>query len=469
MVLNAINSSFERPHSLDELSCYLQSDTSTVGLSVSLASNTQHSFEQYFYKLLAGDLRILEVRLYLPSTSTVVDIEAARTSIIKSALNWQKRCLQLDEDSKNITRQVLILDIQLISSSLLNADNSIEKDRGLSDATTIMHSFGAHYFIENLVLNIGEDAQMLQVFSGQDWQLAIAAVQTSSDLWRFLTFHLESLRQSFISGTASFESEQALISQFMNSNALFSQAITVDNALIKNGLQNEPNTALVAMSLAHKHKDTSAQHTYRQHQKQAATLWSQLSKQMIDLAAKKSAMDNVEGANKQSMQWQQQLLNESLFSRHELIRTLYKHLERSPIMRKDGYVVHQHSYESLGQHYMMIFYGQSSNTQQSRTAIQLNLQAISQDVATRLPLTELHHVIVLGIEFVEESDDTYIDIDAWIQPVDAMTQKERQLTKQLQRLNQQHKKQAKNDLPSGKDESMRMQLNLTIPARKTKL
>ena len=462
---NAIDSSSKPTPSLEELACYLQSHTSN-SLSLPSVFDRQHCSYEYLYKLPAGELRVLEVTLYLPIASNASEIEDARLSIIKSAIIRQKRCLQLDENNNAVTREVLILDIQLVSDSVLNADNNIEKDNALSDMNSIVHSFGAHYFMENLVLDISENAHMLQVFSWQDWGSIITAVQTPSDLWRFLNFHLESLNKSLISGIASFESEQAVVSQFMNSNALFSQAITVDNALIKNSLQNEPNLVLVAMSLAQKHKDTSAQQIYQQHRQQAATLWSQLSRQMLELATDKSVMDDLQGASQQSIQWLQQLLDESLFSRHELIRTIYKHLEQSPSIREAGYVVHQHSYESLGRHYVMIFYGQGVSTQQSRVAIQPNLQTIAQDVATRLPLAELHHVIVLGIEFVQKDNDTYIDMDVWIQPVNAMTQKERQLTKQLQRLNQQHKELAKNNPPVGKVESMRMQLSFNIPARK---
>jgi hypothetical protein len=138
-------------------------------------------------------------------------------------------------------------------------------------------------------------------------------------------------------------------------------------------------------------------------------------------------------------------------------------------MKETGYVIHQHSYTSLGRHYVMIFYGKGKDTAQSRAAIQPRLQAIAQDVALRLPLVELHHIVVLGIEFVLESDETYLDIDAWIQPVEAMTQKERQLTKQLQRLNQQNKIQVQNNQTISDNQSTRMQLNLNVPARPTKL
>ena len=72
-----------------------------------------------------------------------------------------------------------------------------------------------------------------------------------------------------------------------------------------------------------------------------------------------------------------------------------------------------------------------------KKVIQLNWAKIAQDVATRLPIAEPHHVIVLGIDFITEANDTFIHIDLWTQPVAAMTQRERQLTKHVQRLKQQ--------------------------------
>ena len=130
-----------------------------------------------------------------------------------------------------------------------------------------------------------------------------------------------------------------------------------------------------------------------------------------------------------------------MFSRHELIRTLYQHPKQGQQLQQTGYVVHQHSYERLGRHYVLIFYGQDEKGSHGKLAIRPNLAKIALDVATRLPMAELHHVIVLGIDFIIEADDTFIDIDLWIQPVDAMTQRERQLTKQLQQLKRQaHKK-----------------------------
>lgn len=151
---------------------------------------------------------------------------------------------------------------------------------------------------------------------------------------------------------------------------------------------------------------------------------------MIDLITEKSTGSEEEpSSTPKYSHWQQQLRDEFLFSRHELVRTLYRHPKQESALQQSGYVVHQHSYESLGRHYVLIFYGKIPNGQQSRAAIQPNLQQIAQDVATRLPIAELHHVVILGIEFIADTTDTFMDIDSWIQPVSAMIQKERQLTK----------------------------------------
>ena len=218
-------------------------------------------------------------------------------------------------------------------------------------------------------------------------------------------------------------------------------------------MQDEPNSALITMALAQKNQSATSQ-MYQQHMEQAAILWSQLSSQMLEvvsesLSAKKdveqledNSLADVETQQQQAdfSHWQQQILDESLFSRHELIRTLYRHPKQDQQLHQQGYVVHQHSYESLGRHYVLIFYGQDAEAQHSKKAIQPNLSKIALDVATRLPIAELHHVIVLGIDFINETNDTFIDIDLWIQPVAAMSQRERHLTKQIQQLQQQNLK-----------------------------
>lgn len=456
---------------VNELTCYLQKDA--VDIALTNMQHLEHKYDayyraqQYHYQLPLGNLSLLELILYLPAKSSLVDIEAARVAVVKAALIWHKTYLTQHKNNANMSHNILVFDIQL-TDKVEEINKTKINNQQRQSLKRLTHGFGVRYFMEDLVVDMSDSMQQLQVFSWHDWQAILASLQAPCELWRFLHYRLGQLQYSASNHVASFESEADLVTQFLHRPTLFTDAIAIDNALIKYEVQDEPNPALVAMTLAYKNKSTTA-HMYHQHMAQAAALWSQLSTQMIEMLDEE-VLDN---ADKETLgikrcYWQQQLLDESLFSRHELVRTLYRHPKQAHGLQKEGYVVHQHSYESLGRHYVLIFYGQDVESQHSKQAIQPNLAKIAQDVASRLPIAELHHVIVLGIDFIDESNDTFIDIDLWIQPVDPMTQRERQLTKQLQRLNQQHKKQTTNNLSASKSESMRMQLNLNIPARKTK-
>ena len=370
----------------------------------------------------------------MPSTA----IESMRKTLIKSALAWHKN--ELSKQTANLapTIEVLVFDIQF-KSAIGASNNSANKDCQGGKYKRLKHGFPASYFMEDLIIDMSDSEQPLQIFGWHDWQLILSALHTPCELWRFLNYRLGQLKQGVSSRVSSIESEEMMIDSFLNNPALFTQAIAIDNVLIKYGMQDEPNLALITMALAQKNQSVTSQ-MYQQHMKQAATLWSQLSSQMLEVVSESlSPRKDVEQQAGLS-QWQQQILDESLFSRHELIRTLYRHPKQDQQLHQQGYVVHQHSYESLGRHYVLIFYGQDAKGQHSKKAIQPNLSKIALDVATRLPIAELHHVIVLGIDFINETNDTFIDINLWIQPVAAMSQRERHLTKQIQQLQQQNLK-----------------------------
>ncbi|MBF0659852.1 hypothetical protein IPZ60_13985 [Psychrobacter sp. NG25] len=472
-----------------ELACYLQTDATAVALTgmhmLEHDYNAQYIARHYQYQLTLGKLQLLELTLYLPFDTGLANIEAVRMIAVKAALSWYKASLSKNEDNDAVSYEALIFDIQLVGGRSSAAQN--DKDNKKHNVLQrLKHSFGARYFLEDLVVDMNENTQQLQVFSWDDWYSIAAAVRTPCELWHFLSYHLEQLQHSATSHVPSFESEEALVKKFLQSPDLFVSAIAVDNALIKNEAQDEPNPALVAITLAYKNQSTTAQ-MYHQHMLQAAMLWSQLSMQMIETYSEKQKTNTDDQLDVPLVYWQQQLLDESLFSRHELIRTIYRHLKQSASLQKDGYVVHQHSYESLGRHYVLVFYGQEATGHNSKATVQPKLAQIAKDVATRLPIIELHHVIVLGIDFITEADDTFIDIDLWIQPVDTMTQRERQLTKQLQRLKHQdiqHQHDSsqpiqQTDSKMGatkkairKDSQVngrpQVHLNLSIPARKEK-
>ena len=413
----------------DELACYLQSEVLEIELptiqALVTSYNGQYKAQKYDYQLPLGQLQLLNLSIYLPEDIVAGHIENVRKTAIESISAWRNDYLTRYKDKIEATTYAAVFDIQF--RNIYQNTSKRVKNNLISNA-----------FIDSLSSEIHASELPLQLFGWHDWQLILRALHTPCELWRFLQYRLGQWQHTDNSRIDSLKSEEAMIADFLNNPAVFAQAIAIDNALIKYKMQDKPNSALIAMALAQKSQSTTSQ-MYQQRMAQAAVLWSQMISQML-----KRYSDNGQKKNKQDFSainlayWQQQILDESLFSRHELIGTLYKHPKQQQQLREQGYVVHHHSYESLGRHYMLIFYGQDVKGQHSKQTIQPNLAKIALDVATRLPIAELHHVIVLGIDFIEEANDTFIDIDLWIQPVAAMSQRERQLTKQIQQLQQQN-------------------------------
>lgn len=413
----------------DELACYLQSEVLEIELptiqALVTSYNGQYKAQKYDYQLPLGQLQLLNLSIYLPEDIVAGHIENVRKTAIESISAWRNDYLTRYKDKIEATTYAAVFDIQF--RNIYQNTSKRVKNNLISNA-----------FIDSLSSEIHASELPLQLFGWHDWQLILRALHTPCELWRFLQYRLGQWQHTDNSRIDSLKSEEAMIADFLNNPAVFAQAIAIDNALIKYKMQDKPNSALIAMALAQKSQSTTSQ-MYQQRMAQAAVLWSQMISQML-----KRYSDNGQKKNKQDFSainlayWQQQILDESLFSRHELIGTLYKHPKQQQQLREQGYVVHHHSYESLGRHYMLIFYGQDVKGQHSKQTIQPNLAKIAVDVATRLPIAELHHVIVLGIDFIDEANETFIDIDLWIQPVAAMSQRERQLTKQIQQLQQQN-------------------------------
>ena len=433
---NSTTAIADKPHLGNELACYVQTDNLEMILPAIQALEAPHKIQyqaqKLAYHLPLGELQLSELVVYLPEGMLAADIESVRKTAIKSVLAWHKGYLSGQKADIVHAIEVLVFDIQF-KSDIEESSHVADKDNRHGKYKRLKHDFPARYFMEDLIIDMSDNGQLLQIFGWHDWQSILTALHTPCELWRFLRYRLEQLQQSAISHVPSFESEEALINKFLNSSTLFTQAIAIDNALIKYGMQDAPNAALIAMALAQKNHSPTSQ-MYQQHMQQAAILWSQLNSQMITTVSEKFIARKSREQQTELSHWQQQILDESLFSRHELVRILYRHPKQQQSLQQQGYVVHQHSYECLGRHYVLIFYGQDAEGQHSKKAIQPNLAKIALDVATRLPIAELHHVIVLGIDFIIEAEGSFMDIDLWIQPVDAMSQRERQLSKQIQRL-----------------------------------
>ena len=425
------------------LASYWQTSPPLPSFDISMT----HQARVQQYTLPEGVLLVLSITLFAPVMSSQDDVMRARQTALKAALSWHKQqVIQQGEDE--LLRYVLNIDIQ-----------EDEQDVRASERGHLLHHFGARYFIEELVIDTEQQIPLLQVFGWQDWQSILAQLPNPADIWQFLGYHEAALRASILGEDAhhgmDFENEQALLTKFLQSPELLTQAIAIDKTLIVSGIADAPNVALKHMR-AHL-TDPDTQNTLAQ----AGSLWSTLCERHTETLID----DEIDEASMLQAEISRQVLfDESLFSRHELVRTLYKHVEQPLELQRAGYVIHQHSYTRLGRHYMLIFYGTDTLAQHSREVIVPNLAKIAEDVAVRLPIDELSQVVVIGIDFIIEGEDTFVDMDVWVQPVAALSQNERRMVQKIKHLNAQVQKAAQAPASDAPDMPS-VQLHYSVPPR----
>ncbi|MES1965889.1 hypothetical protein M0N77_11255 [Psychrobacter sp. AH5] len=97
---------------IDELACYEQIDAEPIAVLAMSNLEDNCQLQQSSYLLPSGTLRLLNGTLHLPAAASKGAIEGARQAVIKSALAWQKRCVQKDEQDEQ-SYCVLIIDIRL--------------------------------------------------------------------------------------------------------------------------------------------------------------------------------------------------------------------------------------------------------------------------------------------------------------------------------------------------------------------
>lgn len=404
--------------------------------------NKQMSTETLQYDLPNGRLSLYRKTVSIKVSDTIKkqDIFLACNRVIKQTMQQQMRqaLMGLSNSKYEVGHSVLVIDVKVTKGD---------------QSKRLAPEFGAKYFKEHFAVEMSDKEHILHVFSQVLWLDMLATLQTPCELWRFLQYHQICLQQAICTDNLVFSSEKELLADFMASHDLFKKAISVDNALINYKLKTEPNPILVAMASTQQPNSATARMSY-EHMSQASKLWTQLCLQMnlqlpkpstypihqmssakAKTASEKAVLEeNKERQRQNSLIWIRELLDESLFSRYELVKELYLYPKQPEEMKQSGYVVHQHSYESLGRHYVMIFYGNETNSTNSRLSIQPRLQEIAKDIAKRITIAELHHVVILGVEFLESEEETLMDLDVFIQTIDSMTEKERYLAEQLNTL-----------------------------------
>lgn len=108
-----LSTNSELSQKVDELACYEQTDAQAIVVSATTAIEDNCHLQQHCYLLPLGRLRLLNSTLHLPASASKDAIEGARQAAIKSALAWQKRCVQQNNNENVPLYCVLTIDIKL--------------------------------------------------------------------------------------------------------------------------------------------------------------------------------------------------------------------------------------------------------------------------------------------------------------------------------------------------------------------
>ena len=415
------------------LKCY--QSIATTGVNKAAKNEGSQAALGQVFELPQGNISISKVCVLLTEEQSAQVKISVLNTVIEEALTTQRQLNQTSQLDDDINARTEVID-SFNSINIVIVDIEPQYLNWLSDwqGKFIAKSYKQwsrtntkkHQGSENI--GVSESILSTLILSQLGWQQLIDHLPTPADLWRYLQHSAEYLWQCARYHTR-LRGEDTQLQQFLRSMALYSPAIQVDNSLIKYGLRDHPNTDLVTMASAQQRGDQSAV-GYYQHLLQATQVWQQLCMQMQPITDGNQAVQDIRG-------WQQLLLDESLYSRYELVAELYRYHEQAQEKQQSGYVVHQHSYESMGRHYVLIFYGKDQSAANEQSLLQSRLPNIAEDVARRLSLPELHHIVILGVSFLEEAGDTFIELDTYVKAVSPMTKREKHLAKQLQVLKQQ--------------------------------
>ena len=275
----------DRIYLMHEMAYYLRADILKIILPDMpvVESNYQAQYSQY--QLPLGELNLVELVIYLPTDMLPADIEALGRTAFNAVNIWRKTHISRSMDSQLRSIDVLVLDIQR-QNDIDNEHDVHNKSCKKNPVQRLAHSFTDSDLVEGSPVDTSASIQPLQAFGWHDWHIHLNKLQIPCELWRFLYYRLGHSQQGNKDHITN--SENDIITGFLNVADFFAPAITIDNALIKYGLQNEPNSALIAMSLAQKTNSPTKQ-MYQQHMAQAAALWSQLSMQMLETVYKNPA------------------------------------------------------------------------------------------------------------------------------------------------------------------------------------
>ncbi|MDO5769221.1 MAG: hypothetical protein Q4P13_06930, partial [Psychrobacter sp.] len=245
----------------------------------------------------------------------------------------------------------------------------------------IEHHYGSQFFAEECVLDLDDERRVLQIFSLPDFTALLKQLESPNDLMVFLAYHRGMLISQY-----PYQNEKLLLAGFLTNAMFYHRAADVQEQLVKIGLleQVEPRL-LEAMT------DSEAAKALSTQLQSNAKMWYKLVNGLIKRCYQAGKPLPVEQVR--------MLISESMYTRSCIIEEVIAYGKSTPQQRAAGYIRHQHSYNALGRHYMLVFFATDAGSELSAAAIHEHHHDLLFEVNTQLQKPVMDDIFLLGFDF----------------------------------------------------------------------
>lgn len=320
-------------------------------------------------------------------------VEKARNSLAQQLIDRHAQyCLEQDADNNNLENKTdsdptvddthttgndkPIYVIALTSLTWLHQQKSYIVD----------HQFGSQFFADQSGLENANHCQIVQLFSLANFVTLLERVATPSDLLAFLKFH-----RSMVLSKQPFDDEKSLLTHFLLSPLFYQRALTVQKQLIDIGLLDQLEPRLINASEANTSDTGESSQQLIEHLTKHTAMWHKLVNGLSKRRYRSGETLPVEQVR--------MLIGESMYTRTCIMEEVMSYTQASAVERAQGFVRHQHSYNTFGRHYMLVFYGQDVHSEFSAEAVRYYHQELLTELNQALQSPVMDDLFLLGFDF----------------------------------------------------------------------
>lgn len=251
------------------------------------------------------------------------------------------------------------------------------------------YDLSSSFFYEDCVFDLDNIGNVLQVFTIKDWQNLLTYLPSPTDFCAFLKYYGKNLV-----AFNEFNSAVQLAQEFVVSDEYFDRVKSVEKALARLNLSVENNDHSKA---------------YATRQQELSPFWQKSVERLIN--RQQSAGANID--------WRviRKLILQCGYTRLKIVEFVLSYANTTAQERYEGLVQHEHSYHKLGQHFVLVIYGQDPASELSAQYIAANYASILTHIDDNLEGQHIDDLFLLGFDlsYIDEDGDIVVQLDVFYQ------------------------------------------------------